>query len=271
MEKTVIRSKENSLLPDFRELYRYKHLIYSLAWRDIRVKYAQTYIGLAWAFLNPVINIIILSFVFGKVAKVDTEGLPHILFTVTGLAAWTYFATLLNDAGNSIIASQAMIKKIYFPRLVIPLSKALSGLVDVVVAIICIVVIMLYYGYSPGPNFLWLPLFLLISLLSGLAGGILVSALSVRYRDFAYVVPMLVRIGMFATPIAYSASMVPDQYKTLFYLNPMVGVVEGFRWSLLGTGSIDNFAIFSILIMIALLFISLILFKRVEHQMADLL
>jgi len=271
MEKTVINAEKKSWFPDFGELNRYRQLLFSLAWRDIRVKYAQTYIGLFWALINPVVNLVILSFVFGRIAQVDTQGVPHLLFTITGLAAWTYFSTLFSEAGNSIVGSQAMIKKIYFPRLVIPLSKALSGLIDFGITMICLLVIMIYYGIWPGANVIWLPLFILLALVSGLAVGIIASALTVRYRDFAFVVPMLVRIGMFATPIAYSSTAVPQEFKFLYFLNPMAGVVEGFRWSLLGNETLDSYMLFSISLMIILLFVGLFLFAKMERVMADIL
>lgn len=271
MEKTIITSDNSRWFPDFGELYRYRQLLFSLAWRDIRVKYAQTYIGLLWAFVNPIFNLVILSFVFGNIAKVGTDGIPQVLFTISGLTAWTYFSTLLSEAGNSIIGSQSMIKKIYFPRLVIPLSKALSGLVDFGITFICLIVIMIYYGYTPGNNILWLPLFLVLALLSGLAGGILFSGFSVRFRDFSFIIPMIVRVGMFATPIAYSASAVPEQYKWLYYLNPMAGVVEGFRWALFGVGALDKYMLYSIFIVLIILIFSLIQFARVERTMSDII
>lgn len=271
MQKTIINADNNSWFPDFGELYRYRQLIYSLAWRDIRVKYAQTYIGLLWAFLNPILNLVILSFVFGHVVKIDGGDVPHVLLTITGLSAWTYFATLVSEAGGSIISAQSMIKKIYFPRLAIPLSKALSGLVDFMVTMFCLVVIMIYYGVVPGPNFIWFPLFVVLALMSGLAGGILTSALTVRYRDFAFVVPLITRIGFFLTPIAYAASAVPEKYKMIYYMNPLAGIVEGFRWSLLGTGQPDSMMIYSVLLMVAIFIVSLILFARVEFKMADIL
>jgi len=271
MEKTIISAENKSWFPDFKELYRYRQLVFSLAWRDIRVKYAQTYVGILWAFINPIFNLIVLSFVFGKIAKVDTDGIPHVLFTIAGLSAWIYFSTLVSEAGSSILSSQSMIKKIYFPRLAIPLSKALSGLVDLVITLVCLLVIMIYYGKFPSENIAWLPVFIILSLASGLTGGIFVSALTVRYRDFSFVVPMLVRIGMFLTPIAYSASSVPEKYKLLYYLNPMAGVVEGFRWSLLGSSEPDTLMIYSILIMVLLFFVSLVLFAKVEYKMADII
>jgi len=271
MEKTIINAEHASIFPDFREIYKYRQLLFSLAWKDIRIRYAQTFVGLTWAFINPVFNLIILSFVFGTVAKVDTGKVPHALFTISGLAAWTYFSTLLSSAGSSIVGAQGMIKKIYFPKILIPLSKAISGLVDFGVTMICLLGLMLYYGFTPGPYILWLPIFLFIALLSGLAVGILTSALSVRYRDFIFVTPLLVRLGLYATPIAYQASAVPDVYKTIYYLNPMVGVVEGFRWALFGTTSPDPAMFYSIGIIFIIFIIAIIYFNKVERVMADIL
>ncbi len=271
MKKTVIEAGNNRFFPDFLEIFGYKQLLLSLAWRDIRVKYAQTYIGLLWTFINPVFNILILSFVFGVVAKVDTNGVPQILFTVAGLSAWTYFSTLINEAGNSIVGAQSMIKKIYFPRLVIPLSKAISGLVDLVVTLICLVIIMGFYGISPGVNAIYLPVFIILVLLSGLSAGIFVSALTTRYRDFSFIVPMIVRIGLFATPIAYAASAVPAKYKLIYFLNPMAGIVEGFRWSLLGIGNPEPYMFYSIGLLIIASIVGLYYFAKIERTMADIL
>jgi len=271
MERTFITAENNSLLPDISEIWKYRQLLISLAWRDIRVKYAQTYIGFLWAFINPIFNLLVLSFVFGIIAKVDTDGVPHLLFTITGISAWTYFSTLVSEAGNSIVGSQGMIKKIYFPRLVIPLSKALSGLIDLFVTLICLIFIMAYYGNMPGLNIIYFPLFLALVILSGLAGGIFISALTVRYRDFAFVVPMIVRIGLYATPIAYSASSVPEKYKLLYFLNPMAGIVEGFRWSLLGSSSPEPYMFYSIGLMVVFFLIGILYFARVEKKMADIL
>jgi lipopolysaccharide transport system permease protein len=271
MNKTVIEAGKNPLFPNFAEIFDYRQLLISLAWRDIKVKYAQTYIGLLWAFINPIFNILILSFVFGVVVNVDTKGVPQILFTVAGLSAWTYFSTLINDAGNSIVNAQSMIKKIYFPRLVVPLSKAIAGLVDFGITLICLIIIMIFYGVLPGANVIYLPVFLLFAIISGLTGGILVSALTTRYRDFSFVVPMIVRVGLYATPIAYSASAVPEKYKLLYFMNPMAGIVEGFRWSLLGVGSPEPYMFYSIGLLLIIFVFGLYFFAKVEHKMADIL
>lgn len=271
MNKTVIEAGNSRYFPDFGELRKYNHLIYSLAWRDLRVKYAQTYVGFLWAFINPIFNLVILSFVFGVVAKVDTNGYPQAVFTIAGLSAWTYFSTLMSEAGTSIIGAQGMIKKVYFPRLVIPMSKALSGLVDLGITLSCLVVLMFIYGVPPSSNIIYLPIFIGFAIFSGLAGGILVSALVTRYRDFTFVVPMIVRLGLFASPIAYSASSVPEHYRMLYYLNPMAGVVEGFRWSILGTDPPDPLMFYSIGIVFVLLIVGLFYFAQVERTMADVL
>jgi len=268
---TTITSRQNKLFPDLKELYSYRQLLFSLALRDIKVKYAQTYIGILWAFINPVFNLLVLSFVFGVVAKVNTNGLPQLLFTIAGLSAWTYFSTLLTEAGNSIVGAQNMIKKIYFPRLVIPLSKALSGLIDLGVTLICLIILMMYYKTLPGVQIIYLPLFVLLAIICGLAGGILISALSARYRDFSYVVPMLVRLGLYITPVAYSANSIPEKYKIFYYLNPMAGIVEGFRWSLFGSESPDQYMIISIVVALMLFVASLIYFAKIEHKLADII
>ena len=271
MEKTIINAENKSWFPDFGELYRYRQLLFSLAWRDIRVKYAQTYIGLLWAFINPIFNLIVLSFVFGVVANVETNGVPHVLFTIASLSAWTYFSTLFSEAGNSIVGAQSMIKKIYFPRLVIPLSKALSGLVDFGITLICLLAIMIYYGVLPGPNAIYLPFFILLALISGIVGGVFISALSSRFRDFTFIVPMVVRLGLFITPVAYSSTSIPEKYKLVYFLNPMAGVVEGFRWSLLGTEPPDPYMFYSIGILFILSIVGFVYFAKVERVMADIL
>ena len=271
MSKTIIKAGENTYFPNFSEIFKYKHLLLALAWRDIRVKYAQTYVGLLWAFINPIFNLIVLSFVFGTVAQVDTDGLSQVIFTIAGLCGWTYFSTLFSESGNSIVGAQNMIKKIYFPRMVIPLSKAISGLVDFGIVLICLIVLMIYHGVWPGPNLIYLPIFIVIALISGLVGGIFISALSARFRDFTFIVPMIIRLGLFATPVAYSTSLIPEEYKALYFLNPMAGVVEGFRWSLLGVGSPEPYMFYSIGILFILLIIGLVLFARVERVMADIL
>lgn len=268
---TYIDSSRPFFKLNLRELYRYKELLWSLALRDIKVKYAQTFIGFLWAVINPLLTLVILHFVFGKVAQVETNGIPHILFTMTGIVCWTYFSTLVSESGNSIMANQNMIKKIYFPRLAIPFSKAVSGLLDFAISFLILMVIMVIYGYSPSSNIVYSPLFLILIMLFGLAGGVWISALTVRYRDFKFVTPFLLQLGLFVSPIAYSVNSVPEKYQLLYKLNPLVGIIEGFRWSLFSEMAISNYVIYSVIFVFVFLLSGLFYFKRVEYIMSDIL
>lgn len=272
MTRKIIKAGKKSIVPDFRELYRYKDLFFTLSWRDFRVRYAQTTIGLLWAVLQPVVTLFILSLVFGRFVGVKTT-VPHLLFTVAGMSLWTYFSYVLTNSGNSIIMNQGMVKKIYFPRLIIPLSKAMVGLIDFGIALLILIGLMIYYGVAPTHNAWMAPLFLLVGMIAALGAGIWLSALTVRYRDFQHVVPFIVQIGLYVTPIAYPAEFateqLPEWAAALYYLNPMAGVVQGFRWSLFG--GVPPGGVFWIsLAMVLVLFISgLFYFRKTEDEMAD--
>lgn len=272
MEKKIIDADHRSVIPDFKELYRYKDLFLTLSWRDFRVRYAQTTIGLLWAILQPVATLFILSLVFGRFVGVETE-VPHLLFTVAGMSIWSYFSYVMTNAGNSIIMNQGMVKKIYFPRLIIPLSKAVVGFIDFAVALVIMIFLMVYYGVAPSSNVWMAPVFVLIGVIAALAVGIWLSALSVRYRDFQHVVPFMVQIGMYVTPIAYPAEFatrhLPQWASALYYLNPIAGVVQGFRWSLFGGTPPGNLMYVSIGMVLILFVSSLFYFKKVEDEMAD--
>lgn len=271
MSKTIIEPSKNPFKIDFRELYRFRELLWILAYRDFRVKYAQTFIGFLWAFINPIFTLLILTFVFGVVAKVDTGTTPHVIYTLAGLVGWTYFSTLVSEAGNSIIGAQQMVQKIYFPRLIIPLSKALNGFIDFGITLLCMFGLMVIYQFPPTKSIMFLPLFMFIAVISGLTGGIWMSALTVRYRDFRFITPFLLRLGMYATPIAFPASAVPEKYQLLFYLNPMAGVVEGIRWSIIGGQPPHPFAYVSFGVILVLFFLGILYFHKVEKVMADIL
>lgn len=271
--KQIISKNSNPFSINFKELWSYRELLWTLTYRDIRVKYAQTAIGFAWAIINPIFSIVVLSFVFGKVAKVGSgdTGVPHILYTSAGICGWTYFSSLMAQAGGSIIGAQGMVKKIYFPRLVIPLSKALTAFIDLAITLVIIFGLMLYFKVAPSKQLVYLPVFLLVAVISGLAGGIWMSALTVRFRDFTHITPLILRVGMYITPIAFPASSVPEKYQLLFYLNPLAGVVEGVRWCLLG-GSPPGDYIYISFSIIFLLFISgIFYFNLVQRKMADIL
>ncbi len=259
----VINSQgQNSLKQFWTDLKNYKDLLGILAWRDYKVRYAQSLLGFLWAFLQPIATIIIFTLVFGRVAKIDTGSVPYPIYAQAGMVAWTYFSFLLSQAGNSIIASQNMIKKIYFPRIIIPLSKAVVGLIDFCISFFLLVLLMVYYGFTPSVNLIYLPAFLLIAIISGLGIGIWVSALTVRYRDFKHVLPFFVQIGLYATPIAYPASKVPDAYQILYFLNPMAGVVEGFRWCIVGGSLPSAYALLSLIIVTILFCTSIFYFNK---------
>jgi lipopolysaccharide transport system permease protein len=271
MTKLIVDSEHNKFSLNLRELVQYKDLLLTLAYRDIRVRYTQTFLGMIWAVFQPLVTLIIITVIFGKAIKVETDGIPYPLFAVVGVAAWTYFAFTLGQASSSIISSQDMVKKIYFPRLVIPLSKALVGLVDFGVGLAFVVVLMIYYGWLPGASIVWLPLVLLSNIFAALGVGFWFSALSIRYRDVQHIIPFIVQLGFYVTPIAYSASLVPEEYKLLYFANPMTGVIEGYRHALFGSPidyTVFAYSMFSALV----LFISgLIFFQKVERNMADII
>lgn len=272
MQTKIIDPEKAGIITDFKELYRYRDLFLTLSWRDFRVRYAQTTIGFLWAVLQPIITLFILFLVFGKFVGVKTN-VPHLLFTVAGMSIWSYFSYVMTNSGNSIIASQNMVKKIYFPRLIIPLSKAVVGLIDFGITLLILIGIMIYYRITPTSNAWMAFFFILVGMIAALGAGIWLSALTVRYRDFQHVVPFIVQIGLYITPIAYPAEFATQQLPkwaaSLYYLNPMAGVVQGFRWALFG-GVAPGDMFWVSLIMVLILFISgLLYFRKVEGDMAD--
>lgn len=259
-------------LVDLRELWAYRELLYFLVWRDIKVRYKQTLLGAAWAVLQPFLTMVVFSVFFGWLAKVPSDGYPYPLFAYTALLPWQLFAYALNESSASLVSNQRLITRVYFPRLAVPIAGVLSGLVDFGIAFLVLLGMMLYYGVMPSPRLLILPLFLLLALLSALAVGLWFSALNVIYRDVRYVIPFLTQFWLFLTPIAYPSSLLPAWLKPFYFLNPMVGVVEGFRWALLGSQSQVGAMIWVSAGMVVLLLIGgLIYFRRMESRFADLL
>ncbi len=218
-----------------RECFHYMDLLRMLAYRDLRVRYAQTVLGIAWALMNPLISVILLYFVFGVIARVDTQTVPPLLFSMAGLYVWNYFSRVVSDAGGSIIGAQSLVKKVYFPRLIIPLSKAVSAIMDLVIVLGMLIVMLLVYRIELGWQILWIFPLTILTVIAALAFGIWVSALTIRYRDFNHILPLALRIGMFISPIAYSASLVPPAYRWAYNLNPLSAIMEGVRWSLFQT------------------------------------
>ena len=257
---------------ELRELWLYRELLFFLAWRDIKLRYKQTALGAAWAILQPLLTMVIFSVIFGQLAKLPSDGIPYPIFTYTALLPWQLFAFALTNSSNSLINSQNLISKVYFPRLIIPLASTLAGMMDFVIAFLVLLGLMAYYRIAPSTAILYLPLFLILALLSALAVGIWLSALSVEYRDVRYIVPFLTQFWMYATPIAYSSSLIPENWRLLYGLNPMTGVVEGFRWALLGMQTSGGVMIAVSAAVVVVMFISgLYYFRRMENNFADVI
>ncbi len=255
---------------NLRDLWIYRELIFFMIWRDIKVRYKQTLLGAAWAVIQPVLTMLVFNFIFGTVAKVNTEGIPYPIFSYTALLPWGLFTGALNTASRSLTSNTNMITKIYFPRLVLPLSSVLGGLVDFAIAFVILIVMMIYYKVSPTMAVLWLPLFLLLTIITALGVALWLSAINVQYRDVNYVLPFLTQFWLFLTPVAYSAKVISDKWQLVYSLNPMAGVVNGFRWALLGTNSGPNLNMaISVLISLVILVSGLFYFRSMERTFAD--
>jgi len=254
-----------------RDIWEYRELLYFLVWRDVKVRYKQTALGAAWAILQPVMTMVVFSVFFGRLAKVPSDGIPYPVFAFAALLPWQLFAYALSESSNSLVSNQNLITKVYFPRLVIPMSAVLAGLVDFAVAFVILLGMMRYYGIVPTAAIALLPLFVLLAVATALAVGLWLSALNVKYRDVRYTIPFLTQFWLFATPVAYPSTLVPERWRALYGLNPMAGVVEGFRWALLGKsqGPGPLLAV-SVGAVVVLLVGGLIYFRRMESTFADI-
>ena len=252
------------------ELWEYRELMYFLTWRDIKVRYKQTVLGAAWAIIQPFFTMVIFSLFFGKLAKIPSDGIPYPIFAYAALVPWVFFANGLTQSSNSLVGSANLIKKVYFPRLVIPISSVVSGAVDFVLAFTVLLGMMLFYGIFPTFNIIWLPFLLVLAFVTSLGVGLWFSAMNVQFRDVRYTIPFLTQFWLFATPIAYPSSLLSEPWRTVYGLNPMVGVVEGFRWALLGTDTAPGPVI--VVSSLAALFILIggaFYFRRMEKTFAD--
>ena len=261
------------------DIWRYRELVYFLIWRDIKVRYKQTALGAAWAIIQPFFTMVVFTIFFGRLAGVPSDGVPYPIFSFTGLLPWGLFTKALSDAGRSMIANRSMITKVYFPRLVIPLASVLSGLVDFGIGFVVLIGMIFYYNNLPGSEtqvtptiaVLTLPFFILLALITALGVGLWLSALNVIYRDINYIIPFLTQFWLFVTPIAYPSSLVPEKWRWLYALNPMTGVVEGFRWALLGVETAPGpMLAVSTSISILVLISGLFYFRRMERTFADM-
>lgn len=253
-----------------KEIWEYRELLYFLIWRDIKVRYKQTALGAAWAVIQPVFTMLVFSLFFGKLGKIPSDGIPYPLFSYSALLPWNFFAQSLNESSTSLVRSSNLIRKVYFPRLTIPMAGVFAGLVDFAISFGVLLIMMFYYKIHFTLNILLLPFFLLLAIATALAVGIWLSALNVKYRDVRFVVPFLTQFWMFATPVAYPSSMLHEPWRTIFGLNPMVGVVEGFRWALLNTNPPGPMIALSAIVTIVLLTFGAYHFRKMEKTFADI-
>jgi lipopolysaccharide transport system permease protein len=266
----VIRPSKGWISLRLKDLWDYRELLYFLVWRDIKVRYKQTVLGAAWAIIQPFFSMVVFSLFFGKLAKMPSDGIPYPIFAYAALVPWTFFANGLSQSANSLVDSANLIRKVYFPRLTIPIANVLAGAVDFTLAFTVLLGMMAWYHIYPTERLIWLPFFLLLAFVTALAVGLWLSVLNVEYRDVKYTVPFITQFWMFATPIVYPSSLLSEPWRTVYGLNPMVGVVEGFRWALLGTKTAPGPAIaVSAMAALLLLVAGAFYFRRMEKTFAD--
>ena len=258
----------------WRELWRYRELFRVLAWRDIAVRYKQTVIGAAWALVRPFLTMVVFTVIFGKVAQLPSPGAPYALLVFAGMLPWTLFSTALADASNSLVTNSNLIGKVYFPRLIVPAASVVVSLVDFMISFVILAVLMVWYQYMPGPRIFFLVIFIVIAFLASLGPALLLTALNVKYRDFRYIIPFIVQFGLYVSPVGFSSSVIPEQWRLLYSLNPLVGVIDGFRWCILG--GVENKLylpglLLSVSVTALLLWLGVRQFRKMEKSFADLI
>lgn len=257
----------------WQDLWRYRELLYFLSWRDVLVRYKQTAIGIAWALLRPLLTMVVFTIVFGSLAKLPSDGVPYPILVFAGMLPWQFFANALSECSNSLIANTNLLSKVYFPRLIIPISAVIVSFVDFLISGLILLGLMAWYNFVPSWQIITLPLFTLIAFAAAMGAGLWLAALNVQYRDFRYIVPFIVQFGLYVSPVGFSSSIVPEQWRLLYSLNPMVGVIDGFRWAILGRSSVLNLGGFALSIaLVTLLVLSGIwYFRRMERTFADVI
>jgi lipopolysaccharide transport system permease protein len=257
----------------WRDLWRYRGLFYILSWRDILVRYKQTAIGIAWAVLRPLLTMIVFVIVFSKIAKLPSDGTPYPIFVFSAMLPWYFFSTAFSEAGNSLVSNSNLISKVYFPRLIIPASSVIVSLVDFGISFLMLVCMLFWFDFMPTWRMLTLPLFILIAFFVSLGTGLWVAALSVKYRDFRYIVPFVVQFGLYISPVGFSSSIVPEKWRMLYSINPMVGVIDGFRWAICGgkVGLYMNGFWLSLLLVVAICVSGIVYFRKTEKAFADII
>lgn len=257
----------------WKDLWRYRELFYFLAWRDILVRYKQTTIGLAWALLRPLLTMLVFTLVFSKLAKLPSDGVPYPILVFAALLPWMFFANAFTEAGNSLISNANMISKVYFPRLVLPTSAVIVSFTDFLISAVIMAVLMAWYGYVPDWHIITLPLFILVAFAAAMGAGLWIAALNVKYRDFRYVIPFIVQLGLYISPVGFSSTIVPEQWRLLYSINPMVGVIDGFRWAILG-GTTPLYwpgFLISLALVFAIFVTGIIYFRKTEKSFADVI
>ncbi|BAI62008.1 ABC transporter permease protein [Methanocella paludicola SANAE] len=266
---TIIKPSKGWMPINLHELWEFKDLLYFFTWRDIKLRYKQTVLGFAWAIIQPFFAMLIFTLFFGSLAKLPSDGVPYPIFAYAALLPWTMFSESIARSTSTMVMNSNIIKKVYFPRMALPISSVLSPIVDFAIAFVILILMMAYFGVMPTINVIWMPAFLLLAIVTSLGVGLWTSALNARYRDIQYVVPFVIQIWMFASPVVYASSMIPVQYQFLYGLNPMAGVIEGFRWSLLSTNAPGMIIIASVVVSLALLVSGAFYFRRMEKTFAD--
>ena len=271
MSRTVIVADQPAR-QYWRDLWDYRELFLILAWRDIAVRYKQTVVGLAWALLRPLLTMIIFSVIFGRVAKLPSDGVPYPLFVFAAMLPWQFFANSLSEASNSLVSNERLITKVYFPRMIVPASSVIVSMMDFLVSFLILLAMFAYYQFVPSWRLLALPALLGLTFLAALGPGLLITALNVQYRDFRYVIPFIVQFGLYVSPVGFSSAVVPEKWRLLYSLNPMVGVIDTFRWAICGVGtvSVPNVAV-SLAVTVLLLWAGIRYFRRMEQSFADVI
>ena len=253
------------------DLWKYRELFYFLSWRDILVRYKQTVIGVAWSIIRPILTMVVFTIIFGKIAKLPSDNVPYPILVFVALLPWQFFANALQSSSNSLVSNAGMISKVYFPRMIVPASSIIVAFIDFLISFIILIILMFWYKFVPDWKVVTIPLFLILAILLTLGAGFLISSLNVKYRDFQYIVPFIVQLGLYISPVGFSSDIIPQKWKIIYSLNPMVGIIDGFRWAFFGTQS--NYLmlsiVFSIVIIILILFIGIWYFRKTERTFAD--
>lgn len=257
------------------DLYRYRELFYILSWRDLKVRYKQTVVGVLWAVLRPFLTMVVFTIVFGKLAKMQPEGdVPYAIMVFAAMLPWQFFSNALSEASNSLIGNANLLSKVYFPRLIVPASSVITSFVDFMISFALLIVMMAYYEYVPSWRIVFLPIYIFLSFLAAFGLGLYLTALNVKYRDFRYIIPFIVQFGLYISPVGFSSNVVPEQWKPLYYLNPMVTIIDGFRWCIIRDSTTDPlsiYAFFSIGMSILIMYLAIRKFRKMEKTFADLI